>query len=1070
MRELVKFFIKYPIWSNAIIFTLLVFGVSSYVLKLNKSAFPEVERGIITVNVVMPGAAPEEMEEGVTIKVEEAVKSLEGIKEVTSSSSENTANITIELFKDYDVDEVLDEVKSAVNQINSFPVSAEKPIIAKRRSRSLAVRMALRGDMPLKELKEIAQQVEDDFLATGFISQVNLEGFPALEISIEVPEANLLRYGLRFDDVANAVRNNNRDISGGVIKSKTEEIIIRSRAKNKEAEAIGNIVLKATADGKKLYLKDVASIKEQFADTPFSLKVNGETGVSITVNKLPEEDLEQISNFIDDYVAKFNAENANASLSVGFSFMTLLRERLEMLVENGLIGLTLVLITLGLFLSLRLSFWVAWGIPASFLGMLIIGAWVGITINLVTLFGMILVVGILVDDGIVIAENIYSHFEQGKSAKQAAVDGTMEVLPSVFTSVTTTIVAFVPLMMLEGLEYWFELSVVVIAALGMSLIEAFFVLPAHLASPKILEHKDEESLVRQKLNQAIDWLRFNLYGTALAHILRFRVLYAAAPLAFIFLVLGLMQGGFIKTTFFPYVPFDQFEINLAFKAGTPEDRVEEYLDRFEKKVWEVNEELKAEFADSVDYVSYTFTNTGRTSDGSETGGHAGHVAVLMQDMENRKHISTLEIANRVGQKIGKVPEAEIFKVGGSNRWGKPVSVQLMHKNSETLQKAKDELKAELQQFTELKNVDDSEKAGKRELNLELKPKAYFLGLSHGEIARQIRQGFFGEEVQRLQKGTDEVRVWVRYPEADRKTLGQLEKMKIKMADGREFPLEEVADYTLVRGIVDIKHLNGARQVAVEADLKDPNASAKDITDKIASDLMPSIQAKYAGLKVQYGGQSKRSAQSFASLKQVLPSAIFIMVLLLTLTFRSFSQAMLIFLLIPVGVFSAFTGHFFEAKPVSILSMLGVLALSGVIINDAVVLTSKFNSNLRQGMSLFDALHDAGVSRFRPILLTTITTVVGLFPLIKEESFQAQFLIPMAISMAYGVLIGTFFILTTYPAILMVVNDIRRFNGMLKRALGNFWKGDKVEWVLPSAEEVEPTMREFNAKKVEEKIQ
>ncbi|MEQ9303975.1 MAG: efflux RND transporter permease subunit, partial [Marinoscillum sp.] len=462
IKGLVAYFVKYPILANILIALTVIGGVVSF-LNTKMSFFPTAKDRVINITVAYPGASPEEMEEGVTTKIEEALKSTAGIDELTSTSSENSASISILTLDNYDIDEIYTEVKNAVDGISSFPAGAEKPIIFKQRQRSTAQWLGLTGDVSLKTLKEYAESIEDDLLATGVISQVNISGFPALEVSIEVSEQTLRRYNLTFDQVVGAVRLNNRDISAGSIKSTNEEILIRSKAKQTEADQISEIVVRSNTDGSKLLLRDIATIKEQFADQPDKALLNGQEAVFIEVRKLETEDLTQISNTVNEYVTSFNEKNDAVKLITTWDFNNMLTQRLDLLTSNGLVGLLLVLISLGLFLSLRLSFWVAWGIPSSFLGMFIIVSFVGLTVNMISLFGMILVIGILVDDGIVIAENIYAHFEKSKNPVQAAVRGTLEVLPAVLTSVVTTIVAFLPLLLLTGgFEFLKDMAYVVI--------------------------------------------------------------------------------------------------------------------------------------------------------------------------------------------------------------------------------------------------------------------------------------------------------------------------------------------------------------------------------------------------------------------------------------------------------------------------------------------------------------------------------------------------------------------------------------------------------------------------------
>ncbi|GAA0893995.1 efflux RND transporter permease subunit [Fulvivirga kasyanovii] len=1045
IQNLIEYFVKYPILANIVIAITLLAGLAT-LLGTKKSFFPTQKDKNIIIQVAYPGASPEEMEEGVTLKIEEALTSIAGIDEVSSTSSENSASINILTLENYDIDEVYTDVKNAVDGINSFPVSAEKPIIYKQRQQSVAQWLALTGDVNLRVLEQYAEDIKDDLLASGVISQVSVSGLPEREISIEVSEQDLSRFGLTFDQVATAVRQNNRDISAGSIKAETEEILIRSKAKETDASLIAEIIIRSNPDGSNLLLKDVARIKEQYADQPNKALLNGKRAVFIQVSKLEEEDLQQISEFVTPYVENFNATHSGVQLDLTWDFMTMLNQRLELLTSNGVVGLLLVLVALGTFLSLRLSFWVAWGIPSSFLGMFILGSFVGLTINMISLFGMILVIGILVDDGIVIAENIYSHFERTKNPIKAAVQGTMEVVPAVFTSVTTTIVAFLPLLLLTGgFEFLRDMAFVVIFSLGFSLIEAFFVLPAHLASKSVLSVKKEDTRsykIRSFINKGIDFMRFKLYGNALKYTMKYRFISVCILMSLFLITAGLFQGGFIKSTFFPQIPFNSFNINIAFKPGEREAKVEAYLERFDNAVWEVNEDLKADLETEDDIVNYTFGSVGNTSDGSESGSHAGNINVFYKELDDYG-INSFDLINRIEKKIGPVPEAEKYNIGGGNRWGKPVSVKLLGKNYNELREAKEYLKAELGKITDLKDIEDNVAIGRREMLFDLTPEAYFLGLTHNDITKQIRQGFFGEEVQRLQKGDDEVRVWVRYPSSGRLNIGQLEDMKVKTPNGEQYPLSQLSEYQVERGISGIRHFNSNRAVTVEADLVDPFAEVPPIQNKVQNEIIPQLQAKFPTVKVDYGGQAKESARAGQEIGLFFGGAFLLIFFIIMITFRSFYQAVMIILMIPLGWIGASIGHGIEGHPVSLLSAWGMIALSGVIINDAVVFLAKYNSLVKdEGQSVYQAAYNAGIARFRAIMLTSITTVLGLWPLIVEKSFQAQFLIPMAIAVAYGVLIGTFIILLFFPVIILVFNDVRRYAKWL-------WTGDK-----PTREDVE----------------
>lgn len=1054
MKKIIEYFVQFPILANIVIGLTIIGGVAT-LLNTNKSFFPSRNPNSISIQVAYPGASPEEMEEGVTLKVEEAIKSIVGIDEIHSRSSENFASVTVTTRTDYDIDEVYTEIKNTIDGINSFPVSAEKPRIFKQKPQTTAMWLAIKGDVGLMTLKNYGEQIEDDLMNSGIISQVEASGYNPREISIEVSEQNLSRYGLTFDEVAQAVRVNNRDISAGAIKSKREEILIRSNAKETDAHYIGEIVLRSNPDGTKLLLKDVASVKEQWTDDPNTWTLNGEQAVFIEVRRLEGEDLQAISDYVNKYVEEFNSTHTGVELVNAYDFYKYLTQRIDMLTSNGLLGLFLVLAALGMFLSLRLSFWVAWGIPSSFLGMFIIGAFFGLTINMISLFGMILVIGILVDDGIVIAENIFAHFERHGNPVKAAVEGTMEVMPAVVASVLTTIVAFTPLLILEGgFEFLKDMGFVVIASLSFSMFEAFFVLPAHLSSKSVLKTHNEGSKsfkIRKVMNTAIDWMRYKLYGKALTYTMKFRWVSFSFIIAVFIIVAGLFQGGFIKSTFFPNIPFTVFSINVVFKPGTPEQVVVDHLKDFEQKVWELNDELKEELGKG-DIFNFSFSGTGSTMNGSDQGAHAGGIQIFYEDLDD-KGIDSYTLIKRLKEKIGEVPEAEKFSIGGQERFGKAVYVRLLGEDITQLDEAKEYLKTELKKIEDLKEVQDDEDVGKREMQFNLTPQAYFMGLTHDQITKQVRQGFFGEEVQRLQKGRDEVRVWVRYPGSGRISIGQLEDMKIKTTKGEEFPLTELASYDLNRSIAGIRHYDGVRVISVFADMVDPYGEVPPIMKKVKEEIVPQMLVNYPGVSVDYGGQSKESSKAQAQIGMYFGGAFILIFFIIMITFKSFYQAVLIMFMIPLGWLGASIGHGLEGFPVSLLSTWGMIALSGVIINDAVVFLSKYNALLKEGMSAYQAAYSAGIARFRAIVLTSLTTVAGLYPLIKETSFQAQFLIPMAISVAYGVLIGTFFILLFFPVLILIFNDVRR-------AAKWFWTGEK-----PTAEDVERVL--IDEKRMEE---
>ncbi len=1041
MRKLVSTFVKYPFYANLIIAVVVFAGVFG-LLNMKKSFFPETESRIIQVRVFYPGASPVEMEEGVTSRIEEAIRGIIGIKEINSTSVENSSVVTIETTGQYDINEVLQEVKNAVDGISSLPSAAERPIVSKRRSRSMAMMLNLvpsNEDIDLLALKTHAQRIEEDFLNSGVMSQVNIFGFPSYEISVEVNENELLRYGLTFSDISQAIANNNQDVSGGTIKSEIEEMLIRLRSRSTDPDKIGDIILTGTKTGGYIRIRDVAEVKKKFSEyTPRKSFLNGKRSVMLMINKLPEEDMQAITDWVRDYSEKFNARNNGVEIVETRAFLDILQSRLDLLLKNGLTGLILVIISLAFFLSFRLSIWVAWGIPFSFLGMFIVASLYGITINMISLFGMILVIGILVDDGIVIAENIFTHFEMGKSPKKAAIDGTMEVLPAVFTSVTTTIVAFIPLMLLQGtmMEMMYHMAFIVIFSLLFSLFEAFFVLPAHIGSRFILSEKTMERKqkgLRKHIDKMIFWLRDEVYEPMIHWMLKWRYLVITFPLAATLITIGLMQGGFIKTTLFPRVDFNRFEINIAFTPGDGEAQTAEFLAMFETMVWEVNKELQEKIGTDEDVIERVYRSIGSSFDGLEAGSHAGHLTVFPKDFEDLPEtdfeLSGTTVANMVRKKIGSVPEARKFTVGGSNRWGAPVSISVMGRDLDELEAAKNMLMLELADMPALKDITENIALGKQEVRLKLKPKAYFLGLNEVAIANQVRQGFYGGQAQRLQEGRDELRVWVRYPQEDRELIGQLERMKIKTPAG-DYPLIELVEYDLKRGPVAISRYNGSREIRVEAETVDPYAPVPDILERITDDIMPKIEARFPGVTYVYQGQQKSSNETMDKIGKYFFVAFMVIVMIMMLHFKCIGQPFIILIMIPLGVFGVIWGHGIHGKALSMMSYFGMIALTGVVINDSIVFLSRYNDLLRQGYRVKQAIVEAGKSRLRPIFLTTITTTFGVYPIILEKSIQAQFLIPMAISLVYGIVFGTMFILVFFPVLIHLLNDFMVFTKFL----------------------------------------
>ncbi len=1051
MKKIIEYFIKFPIWANAIIIITAIAGILSLFL-MPHSFFPELEPNRVYVTVSYPGASPEEIEEGITTKIEESLNGIQGVKEITSKSSENTVRVTVESIDGIDINTILQDVKNSVDGIYSFPQGAEKPIVFAQKSRGMGGMSntvgfySLMGPNNLWELKKMSDKIERDLLNSKEISQIDVYGYPPIIIAVNIREDDLLRYNLNFDIVSNAIKLSNIDISGGSVKTVDEEIIIRSMNRTTDPELIKNIVIYSLPNGDIVQLKDIADVKLDFSEIPMKSYTDGKRSINFIVKKTADEDLNKIADVMTNYIDNFNLNQQEYEMKNLFQFADMLDQRIFMLSKNLIIGLLLVCIVLGLFLSLRLSLWVAFGIPFSFIGMLAFGMMYGMTINMISLFGMILVVGILVDDGIVIAENIYSHFERGKTPMRAALDGTMEVMNAVVTSVLTTVFAFSTLLFVGGdLEMMQEMAFSVVACLLFSLVEAFLILPSHLSNKKILNKNliSGNNKFRNSIEKVVTKLR-NGYASIITRIIKNYRWHIWTPALFMVAVSVLFSLGIIRWTFFPSIPFDNIMVEFSFKPGEREKRTEKFLWYCDSIIKNYNQELINQYNDTL--ITYSAISVGTTEGMGESGSHAGSIRVSVKE---NQLISTVEMSNEIKSRIHKdsIKQLEKFSIGGQQQFGRAVSISLQSEESNQLQKATNWIKDQISTFPEVKSTLDNGGIGNREIHLKLKPKAHLLGLNELTILNQIRQGFFGEEVQRLILGRDEIKVWLRFPYENRNSMGSLDNVKIKSNNGQIFPLYELADYNIQRGKVKINHINGKKEVRVNATLYDAELSGQ-VNEKIERQLLNKIATLFPGVSYDVKGQAERAADSGKRLMIAFLISIILIMITISLNFKSFYQSRIILMVVPIGIFSALLGHGLVDKPFSILSFWGVIALVGILVNDAVVMLDQFNRYLEKGDDISSAVINAGKSRFRAIILTTITTVAGLYPLILEKSFQAQFLIPMAVSVAFGVLFGTIIILFYFPVLILYFNDIRR-------ARWWFWKGGKTP---PSKLEVEPVIK------------
>ena len=1064
MRKLIAYFIKHSVAVNVIVIAFLIFGgVGAY--KLNSSFFPLVDSKNISINVTYPGASPQEVEEGIILKIEDNLKGLNGVDRVTSTSRENSGNINVEIQKGKNIDFMLLEVKNAVDRVPTFPVGMEPLIVSKLEALRPTITFSISGNnIPLATLKQIGRQVENDLRGIDGISQIQITGYPEEEIEIAINETNLLAYNLSFAEVSQAVNESSLITTGGTIKTSTEEYLIRANSRSYYADELSNLIVKSDPSGRIIRLKDIAKVQDKFSETPNANYFNGNLSINVTITSTNTEDLITSADKAKKYIIDFNQKYDNVEINIIRDLSITLVERTNLLTENAIIGMILVLMFLSLFLNTRLAFWVAFGLPIAFLGMFMLAGYFNVTINVLSLFGMIIVIGILVDDGIVIAENIYQHYEKGKTPEQAAIDGVMEVLPAIVSAILTTILAFSIFLFLDGGigEFFGEVSVVVILTLAVSLVEALIILPAHLAHSKALRKQNNTpkaglagafqkifSKLRyiNRLGDAImRWLRDTLYSPSLRFALQHKFFTFSIFVVFLILTYGSFGGGIIRGAFFPQIASDQVRISLNMPNGTNEKVTDSIISLIEQRAIEVTDQISEEYFGSdgeKQLVKNIIKNVG-------PGSSSASLSInLLEGEERPNEITSRLVTNRIQERVGLIFGVESLVFGsGGNFGGSPVSISFLGNNITELKAVKTALKERLENNVLLKDVTDNDPAGIKEIRIKLNETAYALGLNLRTVMTQVRAGFFGSQAQRFQRGQDEIRVWIRYNRENRSSIKSLDNMRILVPNGGRIPLKEIASYEIARGDVAINHLEGRREIQVSADIKDPKkTSSTDIMDEIENEIMPEILAKYPTVTPSFEGQNREFSKLNDSLKPVGLIVLLLIYIVIAFTFRSYSQPLLLLFLIPLSLPAVAWGHWIHDFPVNVLSMLGIIALIGIMVNDGLVLIGKFNNNLREGMTYDNALYEAGRARFRAIFLTSITTVAGLAPLIFEESRQAQFLIPMAISIAYGIGFATVLTLIVLPIFLAFSNSVKTTAKWL-------WTGNKI-----TKEEVERVTRE-----------
>ena len=1037
MKGAVKWMTHNHVAANLLMIVLIAGGLIR-VKSIKQEVFPEISLDTVQVTVAYPGAGPEEVEEGIVLQIEENLTGVEGIKEIKSVAQEGGGTVNAELYPGEDGDIKLQEIKSEVDRIITFPEDAEKPVITKLLNRMEVISVVVYGDASDRSLREQAETIREELLNFSEITQVDLTGVRPYEISIEIPEENLRRYNLTLDQVAQRVRRASLDLPGGTIKTEGSEILLRTKERRYLGTEYSDITVVTNPDGTRVTLGKIASIKDTFAETDLSARFDGKPAAMVKIYRVSEQKPLQISRIVNDYVQEKRPTLPDSlNIATWNDTTELFKSRMNLLKKNASIGLVLVIIILGLFLEIRLALWVMLGIPISFLGAMLVLPAFDVSINMISLFAFILALGILVDDAIVVGENIYEHRQQGKPYLQAAVDGALEVAIPVTFSILTTITAFMPLVFVSGMigKFIKVIPLVVISLLAVSLVESLFVLPAHLTVGKPIDSPrgivGAINRVRMKFGTKMDDFVSGPYRRFLNLCLRNRYATVAAGIASLFLAMGIIKGGILKFHFMPVVDGDVITASLKMPPGTPVSETAKVQRILEHNAMGVVAEYNKKRPDGDNIlrnvyavVGGTMIETAHLGGGAQSRAHLADMALFLKQSEERG-IPAVEIGNRWREKVGEVPGVDSI-VFESNvvRIGANIDIALAHENFEVLALVSERIKAALAEYPGVGDIEDNYSKGKQELKIHLKPEASTLGITEEELGRQIRGAFYGAEALRLQRGRNEVKVMVRYPEEDRRNLWDLESMRIRTQEGGELPLGAAAFVQEGQGFSEINRTDRKRVINVTANVDDNVANAEEILTDIKQTILREVTVDYPGLVYNMEGEEKERMESMGSMIEGFMLALIVMFALLAIPFRSYSQPLLIMAAIPFGMVGAVAGHLIMGFKLSILSIFGIVALSGVVVNDSLLLIDKINRNRRGGTELFQAVVDGGMRRFRPILLTSLTTFFGLMPMILETSVQAQFLIPMAISLAFGILFATGITLLLIPSLYLILEDLR----------------------------------------------
>jgi len=1047
-KGLLGWFASNHVAANLLMLLIISAGLLT-IFTIKLEFFPEFNLDIITVTVPYLGATPTDVEEGVVMRVEEAIAAVDGIKRLTSTAEEGMGVVVVEVEEYADAKEVLDDIKAEVDRIITFPEETEKPIIADITTRYQVIFIMLYGDVSEKTLKKLADQVRDDLTAMKNISQVDVLGVRPYEISIEVSEKTLRRYGLSFDQVARAVRQSSLDVPAGSVKTTGGEILVRTEGQKYYGPEFEKIIVLTKNDGTKIRLADIAAVRDDFADVDLYGRFDGQPGATVRVFRVGEQGALDVADTVRNYVEqKRSSLPEGVSMAIWEDTSVVLRSRINLLTRNAYLGLILVFICLTLFLNIRLAFWTTLGIPISFLGAFWLMPRFDVSLNMISLFAFIMSLGLVVDDAIVVGENIFSYRQGGMSGLEAAIKGVKEMAAPVTMAVLTTVFAFLPLLYIVGLmgKFMRVIPIVVISVLMVSLVEALLILPAHLS----LSRSSTKIRIFSFIDRIQTWTERKLmafvngpFAGIVIRSVKWRYVTLAIGCAVLIMTVGYILGGYIKVVFFDPIEAENMVATITMPQGTHVRQTQQVAERIERAVEQVRREFDANRQGKPSIVKHIATTIGDQPASRARGGMGGgrpiygahlaevNVELISGEQRDSSTESSTMMKNRWRDIVGEiagVSSLEFFSELMST--GAAINVELSHENYDILLQSVERLKSILHEYAGVKDITDSFEPGKAELKLELKDTGRTLGLTLWDLARQVRQGFYGEEAQRIQRGRDDIRVMVRYPQEERRSLADVEHMRIRLPDGTEIPFKTVAEVKYGRGYSTISRAERKRIVNVIADVDDAIANASDINRDLDRNVLPGLMSEQPGLQYRFSGQERERNESFKSLYVTYPLAMLAIYGLLAVQFRSYTQPVIVMSAIPFGIIGAVIGHvfmgfvFMTKFNLGLLSMFGIVALSGVVVNDSLILIDLINRERRSDIKLSQVVRDCATRRFRPIMLTTLTTFFGLVPMMLERSLQARFLIPMAISLAFGVMFATLITLFLVPSLYMILEDAK----------------------------------------------